>query len=42
MYLIALIGAGVGAAVSFGIANNLAPERPESQSPAGTDVDLKE
>ncbi len=42
IYLIALIGAGVGAAVSFGIANNLAPERPESQSQAGTGLDLKE
>ncbi len=42
IYLIALIGAGVGAAVSFGIANNLTPERPESQSQAGTGMDLKE
>ncbi len=42
IYLIALIGAGVGVAVSFGIANNLAPERPESQSKAGTGTDLKE
>ena len=42
MYLIALVGAGIGAAVSFGIANNLAPETPESQSQAGTGMDLKE
>lgn len=42
MYLIALIGAGVGAAVSFGIANNLAPAGPESQSQACTGMDLKE
>ncbi len=42
MYLIALVGAGIGAAVAFGIANNLAPERPESQSQAGTGMDLKE
>jgi hypothetical protein len=42
MYLIALIGAGVGAAVSFGIANNLSPEGPESQTQARTGVDLKE
>jgi len=42
MYLIALIGAGIGAAVAFGIANNLAPERPESPSQAGTGMDLKE
>lgn len=42
MYLIALVGAGIGAAVSFGIANNLAPETPESQSQVGTGMDLKE
>jgi len=41
IYLIALIGAGVGAAASFGIANNLAPAGPESQSQAGTGLDLK-
>jgi hypothetical protein len=42
IYLIALIGAGVGAAVSFGIANNLSPAGPESQHQAGTGMDLKE
>jgi hypothetical protein len=42
MYLVALVGAGIGAAVAFGIANNLASETPESQSQAGTGMDLKE
>jgi hypothetical protein len=42
IYLIALIGAGVGAAAAFGVANNLAPAGPESQSQVGTGLDLKE
>ena len=42
IYLVALIGAGVGAAVSFGIANSLTPAGPEAQSQAGTGLDLKE
>ena len=42
MYLIALIGAGIGAGVSFAIANNLKQETPLSQSQTGTGMDLKE
>ncbi len=42
IYLIALIGAAVGAAASFGIVNNLAPETPQSPPQAGTGMDLKE
>jgi hypothetical protein len=42
MYLIALVGAGIGAAVAFAIANNLKQETPLSQSQTGTGMDLNE
>jgi hypothetical protein len=42
IYLIALIGAGVGAVAAFGVASNLAPAGPESRSQVGPGLDLKE